>query len=224
VRVLFLTEVYDPGVGSSTRQMYQQAARLRELGHQTAVVGCTRDAADATPTMIEGCQVFRIHSDYPVRWRAWVSLENKRITRAFDAILASWRPDVVHAHLVHTHIGYHALTQARNAGAGVVFTAHDVMTFCYQKLTCFHGGPEAGGQLKEYRAHLGKCIPCQRFRFRPGRNKAIKKVLENDVHRFTVVSNELGEAIRANDIRVDTTVHNAIHQQPEPPSADAVEA
>ena len=178
MRVLFLTEVYDPAVGSSTRQMYQEAARLRELGHETAVVGCTRDAVDATPTVIEGCQVFRIHSDYPVRWRAWVSLENKRITRALDAILANWRPDVVHAHLIHTHIGYHALTQARRAGAGVVFTAHDVMTFCYQKLTCFHGGPEAKGEKREYRAHLGKCIPCQRFRFRPGRNKAIKRVLE----------------------------------------------
>ena len=27
-------------------------------------------------------------------------------------------------------------------GAGVVFTAHDSMTFCYQKLDCFHGGEE----------------------------------------------------------------------------------
>ena len=37
MRILFFTEIPDPGVGSSVRQMYQQARRLRELGHQTAV-------------------------------------------------------------------------------------------------------------------------------------------------------------------------------------------
>ena len=65
-----------------------------------------------------------------------------------DRTQGEWRPDVVHAHLIHTHLGYHALTQARRAGAGVVFTAHDVMTFCYQKLTCFHGGSYRGGAAR----------------------------------------------------------------------------
>ena len=40
----------DPGVGSSTRQMYQHAARLRELGHETAAVTTVRDPRDASPT------------------------------------------------------------------------------------------------------------------------------------------------------------------------------
>jgi glycosyltransferase involved in cell wall biosynthesis len=224
MRVLFYTEVWDPKVGSSTRQMYQEATRLRELGHTVAVVGCTQDPNEARPTKIDGTPVFRIHSDYPVRFRGWVSLHNKRVTGAIEAILAEWRPDVVHANLIHTHIGYHALTQARRAGAGVVFTAHDVMVFCYQKLTCFHGGEEHGGKLRDYEARLGKCIPCQRFRFRPGRNAAIKKVLERDVHRFNVVSDQLGEVIRANGIRVDRTVHNAIRPQAELPADSAVAA
>ena len=210
MRVLFFCEIHDPGVGSSTRQMYGLARELRRRGHQTAVVAAVRDAADATPVEVEGMTVFRLHSDYPVRFRPWVSLHNKAIDRPLQAVLDEWAPDVVHAHLVHTHIGYHALTQARRAGAGVVFTAHDVMTFCYQKLTCFHGGEAAGGTQDDIVARPSKCIPCQRLRFRPGRNRRIREVLEQSVDRVTVVSDELGRLLRANRVPVHRTVHNAL--------------
>jgi glycosyltransferase involved in cell wall biosynthesis len=216
MKVLFLTEVGDPRVGSSTRQMYQQARRLGELGHEAVVVCAVRDASDATPTEIMGTRVYRLHSDYPVRWRAWRCLHNRVIDGPLDRILAEERPDVVHAHLLHTHLGYHSLTQAKRAGAVVVFTAHDVMTFCYQKLTCFHGGEAQQGQGWDVTARLAKCIPCQRARFRPGRNRAILRVLERDVDRLTVVSDALGDVLRANRVPVHATVHNAIELQARP--------
>ena len=224
MRVLFLNDLSDPRIGSSVRQMYQQAACLRGLGHEAAVVTAVQDPDAVGETAILGTPVHRILSDYPVRFRGWVALDNPRVRARFQALLDAFRPDIVHAHLIHTHLGYGSLTAARRAGAGVVFTAHDVMTFCYQKLTCFHGGPAAGGELRDYRAYAGKCIPCQRLRFRPGRNRAIRRVLERDVHRFTVVSDELGHAIRANGIRVDRTVHNAIRPQPARPTPEAVAA
>ncbi len=224
MRVLFFCEIYDPKVGSSTRQMYGLARELRARGHKTAVVSTVRKASDATPTTVEGMTVFRIHSDYAVRWRSWVSLHNKAIDRPLDAILAEWRPDVVHAHLVHTHLGYHSLSQARAAGAGVVFTSHDAMTFCYQKLTCFHGGEAHGGQLDDVVARASKCIPCQRLRFRPGRNRRILKVLQEDVHRVTAVSDELARIMKANGVPVHRTVHNALEVTDEPPSQEAVDA
>ncbi len=224
MRILFFTEIGDPRVGSSTRLTYQSAARLRELGHETAVLCCTQDKSEVGETEIEGTRVFRVWSDYPPRFRSWVSLKNKRVTEHVARVLDDFRPDVVHAHLIHTHIGYHSLTQARERGCGVVFTAHDVMTFCYQKLTCFHGGEEHGGTLRDYRARASKCIPCQRLRFRPGRNAAIRRVLERDVHRFTVVSDALGEVIRTNGIRVDRTLHNALRAADAPVSAQEREA
>ena len=223
MKVLFLTEIADPGVGSSVRQMYQQAARLRELGHEAVVAACTQRRAEVGECEIEGTRVHRIWSDYPLRFRGAVSLYNPRVVRPLRRILEREQPDIAHAHLVHTHLGYHALTMARRAGCGVVFTAHDVMVFCYQKLTCFHGGEEHGGELREYRARLDKCLPCQRLRFVPGRNRRIRRVLERDVHRFTVVSDELGEVIRANDIRVDRTIHNALRARTELPSAEQVQ-
>lgn len=213
MRILFLNDLSDPRIGSSIRQMYQEARVLRALGHETALVTATQDASQATPTEIEGLRTWRLHSDYNVRFRGWVALDNKRVRAGFADALREFHPDVVHSHLVHTHIGYGSLTAANRAGAGVVFTAHDVMTFCYQKLTCFHGGEAAGGALRDYSAYWQKCIPCQRFRYNPWRNAAIRRVLANDVHRLTVVSNELGAVLRANRIRVDRTVYNALALQ-----------
>ncbi len=224
MRILFLNELSDPRIGSSVRQMYQAAAALRAQGHETALVTCTEDPAQATPTTIEGLEVFRLHSSYNVRYRSFVSLDNAQIRKPFREILETWRPDVVHSHLLHTHLGYASLTAAREFGAGVVFTAHDVMTFCYQKLTCFHGGEEHGGELRDYAAYWQKCIPCQRLRYNPWRNASIRRVLSRDVHRLTVVSDELGRVLRANRIRVDRTIHNAIELRSKLPDAHAVAA
>jgi glycosyltransferase involved in cell wall biosynthesis len=224
VRVLFLNDLHDPRIGSSIRQTYQQAERLRELGHEAALATTTQDRSAIGSTTIEGTPVFRFYSDYPVRFRAWVALKNRRVLGPLRALLHEWRPDVVHSHIVHTHLSYAALTEARRAGAGVVFTAHDSMSFCYQKLDCFHGGERHDHALKDYAAYWQKCIPCQRLRYRPGRNQAIRRVLLRDVDRITVVSDELGVALRANRLRVDRTVHNALRTRPNPPSAEAVAA
>lgn len=224
MKVLFLNDLSDPRIGSSIRQMYQHGARLRELGHETALVTAVQDPKLAGETEIEGMRVFRLLSSYDPRWRAWVSLDNPRVRSSFARIVADWKPDIVHSHLVHTHLSYEALAAARRAGAGVVFTAHDVMTFCYQKLTCFHGGEEHKGALRDYSAHWQKCVPCQRFRYRPGRNAAIRRRLERDVHRVTAVSEELATAMRSNGLRVDRVVHNAVALHPSLPASEDVAA
>jgi len=224
MRILFLIDLWDPSIGSSVRQMYQHAEGLRALGHETAVISTTTERGETGWRTVEGAEVFLIHSDYPTRFRAWKSLNHTPVIRELRPVLEEWRPDVVHSHLIHTHLSYEALREARRVGAGVVFTAHDSMTFCYQKLDCFHGGEEKGWEGKDYKAHWSKCIPCQRFRYRPGRNGVIREVIAETVDRFTVVTDEQGEAIRANDIRVDRTVNNAIRLQATMPGEEKVAA
>ncbi|MFT7661835.1 MAG: glycosyltransferase involved in cell wall biosynthesis [Planctomycetota bacterium] len=224
MKVLLLNDLCDPRIGSSIRQMYQEAERLRELGHEAMVVSTTQDPSEVGESEILGTPVLRLLSNVSARFRAWGALSNQEVRKPFRKLLSEWKPDIVHSQLLHSQLSYGALTDARNAGAGVVFTAHDVMTFCYQKLTCFHGGEEHGGELRDYTARASKCIPCQRFRFRPGRNRAIRRILERDVDRFTVVSDELGRAISANGIRVDSTVHNAIREQDELPTEADLQA
>ena len=224
MRILFLSDLSDPRIGSSIRQMYQHAERLRALGHETELATAVQDRSEVGTTAIEGMRVHRVLSDYNVRFRGFVSLDNPRVREGVAGVIAGFRPEVVHAQLVHTHLGYGSLAAARKAGAGVVFTAHDVMTFCYQKLTCFHGGEERGGSLRDYRAYWQKCIPCQRLRWNPWRNASIRGRLERDVDRFVAVSDELARAIRENGIRVDRTIHNAIREQGAAPRGEAVAA
>lgn len=224
MRILLLNDLHDPRIGSSVRLGYQLARQFMAQGHQVEIVSTTEDAEQATPTRIEGVQVHRLHSRYNPRWRSWVSLDNPRVREPLRAVYAQFQPQIVHAHLVHTHLSYAALTQARAAGARVLFTAHDVMTFCHQKLTCFHGGPEQGGRLRDYQAYWQKCLPCQRLRYNPFRNRAIARVLARDVDRISAVSHELAVALRANGIRVDRVLHNAIELQHTPVRAEAVAA
>lgn len=224
LRILFLNDLSDPRIGSSIRQMYQLGAELRAQGHVTELVTAVEDRALATKTEIEGMRVHRLFSDASPRWRGWTSVARRPLHDEFERVLREFKPDIVHSHLLHAHLGYASLTAARDAGAAVVFTAHDVMTFCYQKLTCFHGGEAAGGLERDYAAYWQKCIPCQRLRYNPWRNAAIRRVLGRDVDRFTVVSDELGTVIRANGIRVDRTVHNAVRLQRALPTPDEVAA
>jgi glycosyltransferase involved in cell wall biosynthesis len=224
LRVLFLSDLADPRIGSSVRQCHQLAARLRELGHATELATAVQDPAQVGAVDMDGLRVHRLFDASSPRWRGWTSVRARPVHAALDRVLAEFRPDVVHAHLVHAHLGWESLARARAAGAGVVYTAHDVMTFCYQKLTCFHGGEAAGGRERDYQAYWQKCVPCQRLRWNPWRNAAIRRRLARDVHRFTVVSDELGRAIRANGIRVDRTLHNAVRPQAELPAAAEVAA
>jgi len=52
----------------------------------------------------------------------------------------------------------------------------------------------------------------------------IRSILASEVDRFTVVSDELGEAVRANGIRVDRTIHNAVRLKRDLPTPEQVQA
>jgi len=224
MKILFLNDLWDQRIGSSIRQMYQHAEELRRRGHEVLCFSTTPDPELVGEAEELGIPLVRVLSDYNPRWRAWVGMNNRAVVTELEAVLDSFRPDIVHTHLIHTHISYAALAAAQRAGARVVFTAHDVMTFCYQKLTCFHGGQEAKGELRDYAANWKKCIPCQRLRYRPGRNQMIRQRLESNVDRLTVVSDELGAVLRANGLPVHRRVHNALQLQERLPAPEEVTA
>ena len=133
MRILLLAELADPAVGSWSRLTFQLAQDLQARGHECAVVGAVRTAEEARPGEVMGVPVHRIASDYPVRWRAWRSLHNPVVDAPFERILSELRPDIVHAHGLHTHLGYHALTQARrsldNKAALAAFPEKDMVVY-----------------------------------------------------------------------------------------------
>jgi len=80
-----------------------------------------------------------------------------------SSALAEFRPDVVHAQIVHTHLSYASLT-AEEAGPGSssTRTRDDLLP----NLTCFHGGESAAGRSATT-APLAEVHPLQRLRWNP---------------------------------------------------------
>lgn len=209
MRILFLSDLADPTRGSLVRQIHAAAQELARRGHEVALFGTHQDAEPERERVEHGLVVRTVRSIYPVRFRPIVGLRHGRIRAPLRAFVESFRPDCVHAHLVHTHLSWSALNWVREHGARVVFTAHDVMSFCYQKMDCFHGGEAERGLGRDWQARLGKCVPCQRLRFLPGRNRTIRRILERSVDVMSAVSHALAARLDEHGIRVDTVVPNA---------------
>ncbi|MBL8898797.1 MAG: glycosyltransferase family 4 protein [Planctomycetes bacterium] len=217
MRILFLSDLWDPERGSLVRQIHARAKALRSRGHTTRLFSTRADGGPADEIVHEGLEIVRVPSRVPPRWRALVGLWNPPVLRALRNELVRFRPEVVHAELVHSQISYRALPLAAASGARVVFSAHDAMTFCYQKMTCFHGGEAAGGRGEDWRARWSKCAPCQGLRFLPGRNAAIRRALRA-AERITAVSEALAARLRDHGLRCEEVIPNACLPPPAAPS------
>jgi len=159
----------------------------------------------------DGFTVHVLHSRYAERWRGWLSLFNPQIVWPLDRLLRRLRPDVVHAHNVHSHLSYHSLVIARHGGAATVFTAHDAMTFAYGKLTYFTdpARPEQCDGFN-YRLPFGYNLRQMRLRWNPARNLSIRHTLRYYTDARVAVSGELKKALEANRLPPFEVVHNGI--------------
>lgn len=135
MRVVFLQDDFPPesfgGGGIST---YELAKGIQKAGHDVCVITTCRSAHEAGESTREGLKVFKIASDYKARWRAWVSVYNRKVIREVDTLLARLQPDIVHANNIHQHLSYHSLKVAKRHAKVVVLTLRDVMSFSWGKL------------------------------------------------------------------------------------------
>jgi glycosyltransferase involved in cell wall biosynthesis len=131
--------------------------------------------------------------------------------RPLNLLLRKLKPDVVNAHNVHVSLGYHSLVIGRFAGSATVFSAHDVMSFAYTKLTRFID-PARPGQLDGFDYHLpfGYNWRQMRLRWNPARNLSIRHTMHYYVDERVAVSYELKKALEANDLPPFGVVHNGI--------------
>ncbi len=159
----------------------------------------------------DGFTVHVLHSRYAERWRAWFGLLNPQTVVPLNRLLRQLRPDVVHAHNVHSHLSYHSLAIARRVGAATVFTAHDAMTVVYGKLTYFidPARPEQCDGFN-YRLPLGYNLRQMRLRWNPARNLSIRHTLRYYTDARIAVSHELKKALEANRLSSFEVVHNGI--------------
>ena len=210
MRILLLNDLIPPeGRGGAESVVWRLARGLAAAGHETHVAAAT--AGDSFEETRDGISTYHLHANYPERFRAWLSLWNPQTAGAFRGLLQRIHPDVVNAHNIHSWLTYHSLKLAREAGCGVVFSAHDAMSCSYGKLHHFVKQDARKIRLPEdYRLPAGHNLRENRFRYNPIRNPVIKRYLSRYAHIRTVPSRALADVFAANDMPPVEVVHNGI--------------
>ena len=202
MKIVFLADDFPPtsfgGAGIST---YELARGMMREGHEVYAITTCRKKEDAGVVEFEGIIVHKIASDYPERWRAYVSLNNIPVTRQVREILKTLRPDVVHVNNVHFYLSYRCIVLARMYAKAVVFTARDTVSVCFGKL-----GTQ--GYLKnfEYRTTWRDHLRFAKKRYNPLYTFFTRRYLAYAHKRFAV-SASLKYGLEANGIQDVEVMH-----------------
>lgn len=147
--------------------------------------------------------------NYPERFRAYLSIYNPQINTRLKEILNKYKPNVVHAHTIHTYITYHFLKLAKQSGANVIFTGHDVMPTFYGRLTQFIDKDNDGVlDTLDNKVNFFTQAWRNKLHFNPIRNPLARYYL-NQIKTITV-SQALKDVYTINGINVHSIVNNGI--------------
>lgn len=209
MKVVYLADDFPPAsFGGAGISSYEIAVGVAKAGHEVSVITACRTRGEQGVHEYDGLTVYKIHSAYHGRWRAWVALYNPRVVWQVGAILRQIQPDVVHANNVHAYLSYHCLALARRHARAVVWTARDAMAVSYGKLDT-PGYLERGDVRLTWRDNLRQAGK----RFNPVRNMLIRHYLRYADVRLAV-SDALREVLEKNGIKNVETFHTGIDAQP----------
>lgn len=214
MKILFLSDDFPPhsvgGAGIITKEL---AEGLRDAGHEISVITAVSDRALLTPTTSNGISIYPIYSNYPGYLSQYYGVRNPGALSQIRPLLRQLNPDIIHAHNIHHHISFHALTFARAFTHNVFFTAHDAMSFHAGKLTHIYRPRESTFRSpNEYKVSWIDELKCSKKRFNPLRNIAIRAQLKK-VNNIFAISHELEKALRQNSIDNVTTIHYGIRDR-----------
>ena len=209
MKVLLVNDLYRRS--SAAGVAVHTAEALAASGMEVIFLATVQDPDETRAFEANGVKVTLLYTPpYPIRWRAYRSMNNRSAVRAFEKAASRIEADIIHFHNLHIHFSYASLKRAFKLGRPVVLTVHDVMPFCFQKMFCFVREGLTPGRVMDYRARFWRCLACTRFRFNPFRNRIIRSSISRYAHRVVAVSTPMKEALEQNGIRVHEVIHNGI--------------
>ena len=210
MRIVLLSDRIPPeGMGGAENLAWGLALGLKAAGQDVHVIATSPDAA--FDEIRDGIPTHHLHSRYPERWRAWLSLWNPQTVHALRRLLKRIKPDIVNAHNIHFHLSYHSLKLARDLGIATVFCAYDCMPFAYGKLRHFTRADSAAIDLpRDYRLPPGYNLRHNRFRYNPVRNIVIRQYLSRYAQIRTAPSQALADAFAVNDLPAVEVAPNGV--------------
>ncbi len=212
MRILILQDDFPPeSHGGAGIAVFTVAHALQKRGHKILVVTTVRRRESAGEVLYQGLRVCRIATSYPLRFQAYVSLWNIPAVRRLKTVIKEFKPDVVHAHNVHSYLSYRSLAAAKRSGARVVLSCHDAMSVSYGKMTD---------------SRIPTRRPWWRYGLRdnPFRNAFIRSAIRSHVDRVVAVSRALRDALEENGIRGIAVVHNGVDAEAWREPEEAVES
>ncbi|MCU0513234.1 MAG: glycosyltransferase family 4 protein [Anaerolineae bacterium] len=199
MRILLLNDRIPPeNRGGAGEVVWRLARGLHAAGQHVEVVAAT--PGPAFSAIRDGIPTHHLHSHYPERWRAYLSLWNPQTAGPLRRLYERLRPDIVHAHNIHTDLGYHSLTLAHRAGIPALFTSHDVMPFAYFKMSYCVDPARPDIPPAQYRLPPLYNLRHMRLRYNPLRNVWIRHVLAQHTRLRLAPSVALCQAHAANGL------------------------
>jgi len=212
MKIFFITDKFLPEKTTVGLIVSDLSKKIQDRGHSVSIITTTQKKEEEGESEdVSGLKIFRIYTpEYHERWRAYVSLCNPRVAKKVRQIIATEKPEVIHFHNIHYYVSYYCLKIAKQSGAKVFLTAHDVMLFHYGKLIEFINQDDFScPDVFNYKISWIQQIRRFKKRYNPFRNFIIRHYIKY-ADKVLVVSNALKSALEQNHIQNVEVIHNGI--------------
>lgn len=164
---------------------------LRRHGHKVTFITTHRSGP-----LIHREHFISLPVDYPLRERHFRCLKNSAVLQTLDTMLKKLKPDIVHAHNIHTYFTYEALNIARKYTDRIFLTAHDTFLVSFGRVKKLH------------RMHFWEHLAICGRQYNPWRNGVIRCILRKTNTQVIAISNILKSFLEMNNIPVSAVVYN----------------
>ncbi|OGJ57112.1 hypothetical protein A2635_01215 [Candidatus Peribacteria bacterium RIFCSPHIGHO2_01_FULL_51_9] len=164
---------------------------LEAGGHRVTLITTHRSGP-----MIRNGTLISIPVEYPIRERHFRCIHNPEISKILASLFHELRPDIVHAHNIHTYLTYDALHAARRYTDHIFLTAHDTFLVSFGRVKTPH------------RMHFWEHLAIAGRRYNPWRNSVIRHILQKTETRVIAISKILKSFLEMNEIPVSAVVYN----------------
>jgi len=205
MRILYLADDFPPtSYGGGGIVAYNLAKEMARRGNEVFVITTVQKRGEEKKEIFDGLVIYRIYSNYPHPYflKSYISLYNPFTIPKIKKIIKELKPNIIHAHHIHSHISYYSFKIAKKSGAKVFLTAHDTMLVSYGK--AYFKENETNFKISvRYQIKIAK------KGYNPFRNVVIKHYLKY-VDKIFTVSDALGRVLSDNGILKTETIHNGI--------------
>lgn len=207
MKIVILSDGFPPvSLGGAEVIAFNLAQAFGDKGHEVSVITTTKIKEEVGKLIQGGVTIYKIYSDYSDRWRAYISLYNLKVLGQVEVMLREIKPDITHAHNIHTNLSYASLKIAKKYSKALFLTLHDAMAVHYGKVgACLDNLGQVVideitplSQMRRYK-----------FRYNPFRNFIIRHYFKN-VDKIFSVSQALKNVLESHGISNIEILNNGI--------------